>query len=397
MARKALFAFAALLLGNGASAAPRFDGVIHVGYSGPLSGGAAKYGENCLTGAKIAVEDVNAAGGVAIKGKRYELKLTHYDDMYKPANTVANVRRMISTAKPIAVLCPHAGGILALEKINEAEGFIVSGYTTNVDILAQNNKLVFSVPPRGDLAYSVELTRRATTYGKKLALLTGTHEAAVFWTKKTEEAWKKFGGEVVAVDSVNYMGVTDFYPYLTKALKANPDVISLYGPSEPAAMIVNQARELGYKGAFLMGDQIKLDEMAKVASMDNLNNSIGVSPFDRRPLPIAQAFGKRLQKLYGAEYVPTFEAAAHYEVVWLLVKAMEKAQEKDDPKAIFARFNDVLPLGEHAMTQRDGIGPNGELLGVTFGMEVKNAKFSEAIPLVWGKEFYQGGKTSAWK
>jgi ABC-type branched-subunit amino acid transport system substrate-binding protein len=131
--------------------------------------------------------------------------------------------------------------------------------------------------------------------------------------------------------------------------------------------------------------------------MENLNNSVGVSPFDRRPLPLAQAFGKRLQKLYGADYVPTFEAAAHYETVWLIVKAIEKAQDKDDPKAIFAKIDQVLPLGQYAMTQRDGIGPNGELLGVTFGMEVKNAKFTDAIPLIWGAEFYQGGKKPAWK
>jgi branched-chain amino acid transport system substrate-binding protein len=370
---------------------------IHIGYSGPLSGGAAKYGNNCLTGIKIAVEDVNKKGGITVGGKKYDLELTAYDDMYKPANTVANVRRMISRDKPIAVYCPHSGGILALEKINEKEGFIISGYTTNIAIISQGNKLVFSVPARGDLAYGVELVKRAMDYGKKMAHLTGTHEAGVAWTKIAEEAWLKYGGEIVAKDSVNYMGVTDFYPYLTKILNAKPDVINLYGPSEPSAMIVNQARELGYKGGFLLGDQIKLDEMAKFASMENLNNSIGVCPFDMRPLPIAQAFGKRLKQLYGEDYVPTYEAAAHYEVVWLIVKAIEKAQNISDPQKIFAEIQDVLPLGEYATTMRDGIGPNGELLGVTFGMAVKDNKFTEPIALVWGKEFYPPGKTSAWK
>ena len=399
--RTSLLAVMAVLvitgLWMGEAAAAKWDGTIYIGYSGPLSGGAAKYGENCLTGFKIAVEDVNAEGGVTVGGKKYELKLAFYDDMYKPASTIANVRRMVSSEKPIMIDCPHAGGILALEKINEREGFIISGYTTNVDIISQKNKLVFSVPARADLAYGVEMVKRAFAVGPRLAHLTGSHESGVAWTKIAEAAWKKLGGQVVATDSVNYMGVTDFYPYLTKCLQAKPDVINLYGPSEPAAMIVNQARELGYKGGFLLGDQIKLDEMVKVAGMKNLENSIGVCPFDLRPLPIAQAFGKRLHQLYGKDYVPTYEAAAHYEIVWMIVKAIEKAQTKDDPYAIFSKINDVLPVGKYATTMRDGIGPNGELLGITFAIAVKDGQYSKPIPLVWGKEFYAPGKKSAWK
>ena len=147
--RTSLLAVMAVLvitgLWMGEAAAAKWDGTIYIGYSGPLSGGAAKYGENCLTGFKIAVEDVNAEGGVTVGGKKYELKLAFYDDMYKPASTIANVRRMVSSEKPIMIDCPHAGGILALEKINEREGFIISGYTTNVDIISQKNKLAGNV------------------------------------------------------------------------------------------------------------------------------------------------------------------------------------------------------------------------------------------------------------
>lgn len=393
-----VISFVVLLFFMGSTGiAAKWDGTIYIGFSGPLSGGAAKYGNNCLTGMKVAVDDVNKAGGVTIKGKKYELKLVYYDDMYKPANTVANVRRMLSSQRPVVVNCPHAGGILALEKINEREGFLISGYTTNVDVISGGNKLVFSVPARADMAYGVEMLRVAFDFGTKLAHLTGSHETGVAWMKLSDAAWKKLGGQVVASDSVNYMGVTDFYPYLTKLLQHKPDVINLYGPSEPAAMIVNQARELGYTGGFLLGDQIKVDEMLKVSSMKNLNNSVGVCSFSKRPLPIAQAFGKRLQQMYGQDYVPTYEAAAHYEVVWIVVKAMESAQSKDDARAIFKKFNDVLPVGEYATTMRDGVGPNGELLGVTFAEAIKNEKFTNPIPLVWGKDLYPPGKKSVWK
>jgi len=399
--RMFLLAFMAIFgwmgMGLCESAAAKWDGVITIGYSGPLSGGAAKYGENCLTGTKLAVEDVNEAGGITVGGKKYELKLVYYDDMYKPANTVANARRMVSSVKPIAIFCPHSGGILAMEKINEREGFIINGYTTNNDIINQKNKLVFMPPTRGDLSYGLEMVKKAFAFGPRMAHLTGNHEAAVFWMKTSETSWKKLGGQIVATDSVNYMGVTDFYPYLTKCLQAKPDVINLYGPSEPAAMIVNQARELGYKGGFLMGDQIKLDEMEKVASLKNLNNSIGVCPYPLWPLPSSQAFSNRLVKLYGKDYVPTREAAAHYEAVWMIVKCIEKAQTKDDPYAIFGKINSVLPLEKNNPNMRDGIGPNGELLGGTYVIAVENGKYTKPIPLIWGRDLYPAGKTSIWK
>jgi branched-chain amino acid transport system substrate-binding protein len=395
LAVMAILAVTGLWMGEAAAA--NWNGVITIGYSGPLSGGAAKYGENCLIGTKLAVEDVNAAGGVTVGGKKYELKLAFYDDMYKPANTIANARRMVSSVKPIAIFCPHAGGILALEKINEREGFIISGYTTNNDIINQKNKLVFMPPTRGDLSYGLEMPKKAFALGPRMAHLTGSHEAAVAWMKISEATWKKLGGQIVSTDSVNYMGVTDFYPYLTKILQAKPDVINLYGPSEPAAMIVNQARELGYKGGFLMGDQIKLDEMERVASLKNLNNSIGVCPYPLWPLAESEAFSKRLVHLYGKDYVPTRETAAHYESVWMIVKCIEKAQTKDDPYAIFSKINSVLPLEKNAPNMRDGIGPSGELLGGTYVIAVKNGKYTKPIPLIWGKDLYPPGKKSVWK
>jgi branched-chain amino acid transport system substrate-binding protein len=395
LAVMAIFAWMGMVLSEAAAA--KWDGAIHIGYSGPLSGGAAKYGENCLTGLKLAVEDVNAEGGITVDGKKYELKLVYYDDMYKPADTVANARRIMSSVKPVAIFCPHSGGILALEKLNEREGFIISGYTTNVDIISQKNKLVFMVPTRGDLSYGLGMVKKAFALGPRMAHLTGSHEAGSAWMKLSEATWKKLGGQIVSTDSVNYMAVTDFYPYLTKCLQAKPDVINLYGPSEPAAMIVNQARELGYKGGFLLGDQSKLDEMERLSNLKNLNNAIGACPYPRLPLPSAQAFCKRLVQLYGKDYVPTREAAAHYETVWMIVKCIEKAQTKDDPYAIFSKINSVLPLEKNNPHMRDGIGPNGELLGINFAIAVKDGKYSKPIPLVWGKEFYAPGKKSVWK
>jgi len=391
-----MLAITVLIAWSGTAGAAKWDGVIYIGYSGPLSGGAAKYGNNCLTGMKIAVDDVNAAGGVAIRDKKYELKLVYYDDMYKPANTVANVRRMISSEKPIMVNCPHAGGILALEKINEREGFLISGYTTNIDIISRNNKLVFSVPARADMAYGVEMLKRAFQInGPKLAHLTGSHEAGTAWMKLSGIAWKKLGGQVV-IRFGQLHGRDGFLslPYQAPTAQAGRDQsLRTFGTRghdrQPGA-------GTGFQGRIphgRSGQNGRDGESGQHAEPEQL----------RRRMPLRYATSAHCQGVREAaptdiwnNYVPTYEAAAHYEVVWITVKAMEKALSKDDPHAIFKKFNEVLPAGKYATTMRDGLGPNGELLGITFAIAVKNGKFTQPIPLVWGKDLYPPGKKSAW-
>jgi hypothetical protein len=81
----------------------------------------------------------------------------------------------------------------------------------------------------------------------------------------------------------------------------------------------------------------------------------------------------------------------------MIVKCIEKAQTKDDPYAIFGKINSVLPLEKNNPNMRDGIGPNGELLGGTYVIAVENGKYTKPIPLIWGRDLYPAGKTSIWK
>ncbi len=57
---------------------------ILIGYTGPLSGPAAEYGRDCANGVEMAVQDINAAGGVKINGKSYLFKLEKMDDRVDP-------------------------------------------------------------------------------------------------------------------------------------------------------------------------------------------------------------------------------------------------------------------------------------------------------------------------
>jgi branched-chain amino acid transport system substrate-binding protein len=354
--------------------------VVKMGYSGPLSGFAAKYGKNCETGMTMAVEEINAKGGITVAGKKYKMEVSSLDDRYKPDLTAQNARRMVSLDKVSSVFCPHSGGILAMMKFNEKEEFIVMGYSTHPKIVEMGNKLIIRMPP--DVrAYASAFSDKAKDRGiKKVGAIPGVHEYAKIWMDIFDEEWKKRGGVITDVSPADYMKETDYYTHLTKVIAGNPDAILLIGPSEPAGLIIKQARELGFKGKFILGDQAKLDEMEKVVSVDKMEGTIAVTPLFHRPIKDAPAFSKAYKKRFGEAEVTTFESASHYETVYLLAYAMELSGTVSDVKKIRAAMPQVIPLekrGTLAPTGVSGLRDNGAQLRITYGTEVIGGKWTE--------------------
>src|SRR4051812_20962021 len=101
-----------------AAAAPAFaQEVVKIGYSGPLSGGAALYGKNVLDGMQLAVSEINAQG-LEVGGKKYKLEVVALDDKYNPSETAINAQRLVQESKTPAILVPHSGGSFALQTNN---------------------------------------------------------------------------------------------------------------------------------------------------------------------------------------------------------------------------------------------------------------------------------------
>lgn len=354
--------------------------VLKVGFTGPLSGGTAKYGKNCEAGMIMAMEEINAKGGVSIGGKKFKIEISSLDDRYKPDLAVQNSRRMVSLDKVSAVFCPHSGGILAMMNFNEKEDFIVMGYTTHPKVVEMGNKLVIRMPP--DIrAYASAFSDRAKERGiKKVAAIPGVHEYAKIWMDIFKEEWAKRGETLTDVNPADYTKETDFYTHVTKVLSGKPDAILLIGASEPTALIVKQARELGFQGKFILGDQAKLDEMIKVVPIEKLEGAIAVTPLYHRPIKDAPTFTQVYKKRFGEGEVSTFEAASHYETLYLLTYAMEIAGTSSQVQKIRAAMPQVFPLekrGTLAPTGLFGLRENGAQLRITYGTEVIGGKWTE--------------------
>lgn len=349
--------------------------VVKIGYSGPLSGGAAQYGKNVLDGMQMAVAEINAASP-EVAGKKVKFEIVALDDKYNPSETAINAQRLVQQHKTAAILVPHSGGIFALQTTNERSNFIVLAYSSVPQITAKGNKLTLRIPPEYTGYIEPFSKYEIERFGKKVAMVGADHDYAKAWAAAFKPGWEKLGGSVVAENPMSYNRATDFYSGVSKALADKPDVMFIGGASEPTALVVKQARELGFKGGFIIMDQAKLDEMARVlGGYAMLEGAMGVMPVIEDARPEMKAFVERFGKVYPGR-TPGSEAQWNYTTIHATIKAMQLAGTTSDAAAIQAKldaaFKSLTPAANPGEIK--GVDERGGTITQVRGAAVKDGK-----------------------
>ena len=349
---------------------------VNIGYTGPMSGGAALYGKDVTDGIDMAVEEINAKG-LIVNGQKYKVNLVKLDDQYMPDKAVTNARRLKSEYNTPFIFIPHSGGIFALQQFNETDGFGIIAYTSEPKVAQSGNKLTILLPPPYNL-YPEEFSKYAMNkFGKKLAVIPTTSQYGKDWTAVMIPAWEKLGGTVVANIPVDYNKEVDFNTFISKALAAKPDVLFVGGPSQPTAMVIKQARQLGFKGGLVVMDQAKLDQMAAVIPMTDLEGAVGVCPVSLLGTPGAEPFVERYKAKHDGK-IPANEQAYNYEHMILLAKGMEKAGNVTDATKIFEGMKAVMPLNDPSIPHiLYGIGAGGASMANVAGITIENGQFGK--------------------
>ena len=335
---------------------------VNIGFTGPLSGGAALYGENTLEGLRMAAEEINAAGGITVDGEKHTINIQALDDKYSPSQAAVNGKRLVQQYNAPVIFTPHSGGTFALQAFNERDGFLVMSYTSVPAVTSKGNKLTVKIPP--NFTDYIEPFSRITMdrFGNKLGVANATHDYAKYWTKEFVPVWRELGGEVAAMNPMDYNKSADFYTGVSKVLSEKPDVMFVGGASEPTGLVVRQARELGFEGGFILMDQAKMDEVAKVSGgIKSLEGSVGVVPLDKYENEGAQMFLKKWKQEHNG--VATSETAYNYFAMYLIAQAMQEAGTVDDAKAIRAAIASAMDKVsvEHNPYDVDGIDDAGNL------------------------------------
>lgn len=358
-----------------------------IGFTGPLSGPGAQYGKDVLSGIEMAVNEINKAGGITVNGQKYKFKLEKLDDMIDPTQAVNNARRFVERYNAPAVFNPVFNTIGPLMEINQQQGseFLMMAYTSTPAVDELDNDLTISIPPPFT-AYVEGLSDIAWDQGwRKAAMVVTLGAYGDEWREAFEEHWENLGGEITADQPANYYAETDFSSQLTAALDTNPDVLLIGGPSETTGLVIEQARNLGFKGGFILVDQAKMDYIADEmfgGSLELMNNTVGVAAVAGIPIEYAPVFDKKYTEKFNAHN--TWEAVLNYCAMNALAQAMVEAGTVEDVRAIREAFSKVSTLtGDKYPAEFFGLHESGRMLPPANGQIIKNGAYQEPTTFVW--------------
>jgi len=313
-----------------AAAAPAGDTIL-IGHVGSLTGSEASFGTSTENGIRLAIEDINAKGG--IKGKRVAAKT--YDDQGKPEEAAVAATRLITQDKVTVLIGEVASSrSLAMAPIADANQVPqISPTSTNPRVTKDGDKTrpyVFRVcfidPFQGTVMAKFA---RENLKLKKVAILRDVGSdysvgLADYFKKKFEE----LGGTVVNDQSFK-SGDQDFKAQLTTIKGKAPEMIYVPGYYTDVALVARQARELGIKVPLGGGDgwdSSKLYEIAQGA----LDGSYFSNHYtDENPDPLIQTFVKRYREKFGA--TPDSMAALGYDAAHVAFDAMARAPDLSGP------------------------------------------------------------------
>jgi branched-chain amino acid transport system substrate-binding protein len=319
--KKTIAAFAAVLATLAtASTTLRAQDEIPVGEFAALTGGSASFGQSSHKGTALAIDEINAAGGVL--GKK--LKLITEDDQSVAGQPATIVRKLIAQDKVVALLgeVRSSATIEAAPICQENKIPLISPAATNpkvTEVGSYISRICFIDPFQGTV-----MAKFAISKGwKRLAVLTDVkQDYSVGLAQFFKEGILKNGGEIVKEQSYS-TGDKDFKAQLTSIKPAKPDAIFVPGYYAEVALIGKQARLLGIKVPLLGGDGWVGDSLLKVAgsSLDGSFFSCHFSADDKSEA--VQNFVKKYKAKYGA--VPDDMAALGYDSAVILAEAIKTA------------------------------------------------------------------------
>lgn len=297
---------------------------IIIGQVGSLTGSEATFGISARQGIALALQEVNAAGGV--KGR--PLVLRSYDSQGKPEEAAQAATRLISQDHVAVILgeAASSNSMAMAEKAQAAGVPMISPTSTNPAVTQKGNyifRVCFIDPFQGEVmakfAHDVQhLKRVAIVQDNKSAYSVGL--ATEFRRKFTE-----LGGTVVATESYS-KGDTDFRAQLTSIKKTKPDSLFVPGYYTDAGFIARQARELGLSATMLGGDGWESERLFELGG-EAIEGSYYVNHYSvENPDPVIQDFITRYKAAYNNQ-VPDSVAALAYDAARVAIEAMKRAPD----------------------------------------------------------------------
>ena len=310
-----------MVLAFGAGAAKAQD--ISIAVVGPITGSNAALGEQMTRGAKMAVADINAKGGVL--GKKLNLILA--DDACDPKQAVAAANDVVG--KKVVFVAGHycsSSSIPASAVYNEAGVLQMTPASTNPaltdDAAKKGWNNVFRACGRDDVQGGTAGKYLADRFkGKRVAIV---HDKTAYGKGIADETKKAMNA--AGLNETMYEAITqgdkDFSALISKMKQANIDVIYYGGYQTEAGLIVRQARDQGLQAQLIGADALVTEEFWKITGPAG-EGTLMTFPPDPRNVPAAKAV---VDKFMAEGYNPEGYTLYTYAAIQAFAAAAEKAK-----------------------------------------------------------------------
>lgn len=344
-----------------------------IGGIGPITGGAAIYGQAVMNAAQMAVDKINADGGI----NGYQVEFRFEDDEHDAEKSVNAYNTLKDWGMQMlmgTVTSTPCTAVVA--KTAEDNMFQLTPSGSAVESIAQPNafRVCFSDPNQGLASAQYIGENHLATKVAVIYNSSDVYSSGIYQTFATEAANQGF--EIVAAEAFTEDSKTDFSVQLQKAKEAGAELVFLPIYYTEASIILTQANTMGYDPMFF-----GCDGMDGILGVENFDTSLAEDLMLLTPF-VADAQDEKTQA-FVSEYKEKFNdtpnqfAADTYDAMLIIKEAAEKAGVTPDMSV-----SDICEAMKTAMTEITFDGLTGE--GMTWSADGEPAKAPKAMKIVDG-------------
>ena len=324
----------------GGSNAANGDNIV-VGSNFELTGNHAQYGSNAAKGFRLAIKEVNDAGG--INGK--QIKIVEADSKSEAAESVNAATKLISDDKVVALVGPAVTANVIAESQVAADNqvAVIAPAATNPDVTVENGAVkpfifrsCFIDPQQSEVM--AQFAAQDLNAKTAVLYLDSSSDYSKSLGRIFKEKFEAAGGQIV-MEEAFLAKDQDFKAALTKIKTANADVIFVPAYYEEVGKIVKQARELGIEATILGTDGWDDSKVVDIAGANALNNTFFCTHYFEGDADV-QAFLNAYKAEYNEE--PNVFAALGYDSGKMLADAIQRGG--NDSQAIRDNIETIKDL-----------------------------------------------------
>lgn len=275
-------------------------------------------------GANMAIEELNAQGGVSINGRRHRLVLVEREVENRPDAAAVAARSLINLDSVDLIIGPQlsALAIAAAPIAEESQVLMISPMASNPAVTA-GRRFVFRLAFLDD--FQGEVLARFAVDSLKVRRAAVLHDAASAYGRDITALFTRTfaakGGTIVGVETFDVDGGRDYRPQLRRLFARQPDALLLPNFVTADSSQIYQARDMGFKGIFLGSDSW---DVRGLSPREAAVGAVIVANWDRRSERAASA---RFIAAWSARSSdePRATSAATYDAVHLVAIAMQRA------------------------------------------------------------------------